>query len=238
MDGLNRLIAKKVDVRQSAMQELLTGQIRLPGFDAEWQVRHLSEIGLFLKGRGVTKNQASGGTFACVRYGELYTRHDFVIRDFFSWITPEVAATATRLRSGDVLFAASGETKDEIGKCAAFVGNREAYAGGDILILRPNDSDPIFLGYLLNSESINRQKASLGQGDAVVHIRASALAAISCRIPESREQSAIASVLSDMNAEIRALEARRDKTRDLKQAMMQELLTGRTRLLQPEAAVA
>ena len=74
------------------------------------------------------------------------------------------------------------------------------------------------------------QKASKGQGDAVVHISANALASIELTIPDILEQTAIASVLSDMDTEIAAIEQRRHKTRDLKQAMMQELLTGRIRL--------
>jgi type I restriction enzyme S subunit len=231
LDGLDRLIAKKRDLKQAVMQQLLTGQIRLPGFSGEWEVKSLGDLGVFLKGGGVSKDQASGGSLACVRYGELYTHHHDVIRDFFSWISPEVALAATRLRSGDILFAGSGETKEEIGKCAAFVGGEEAYAGGDIVILRPYDGDSVFLGYLLNSTSVNRQKASRGQGDAVVHISSSALAAIRCRLPGPPEQTAIATALSDMDAEIAALEARREKTLDLQHAMMQELLTGKTRLV-------
>ena len=231
LGGLDRLIAKKRDLKQAAMQQLLTGQTRLPGFHGEWEVKTLGEIGRFLKGSGVTKDQTRSGTLACIRYGELYTRHNDVVRDFQSWISPEVAATAVRLKQGDILFAGSGETKEDIGKCAAFVSNIEAYAGGDIVILRLDCSDPVFLGYYLNTGSIARQKASRGQGDAVVHISSSALSKVHCKLPPVPEQTAIAQILSDMDAELTALEQRREKTRALKQAMMQELLTGRTRLV-------
>jgi type I restriction enzyme S subunit len=230
LGGLDRLIAKKRDLKQAAMQQLLTGQTRLPGFHGEWEVKTLGELGRFLKGSGVTKDQTRSGTLACVRYGELYTRHNDVVRDFQSWISHEVAATAVRLKQGDILFAGSGETKEEIGKCAAFVSDIEAYAGGDIVILRPDYSDSVFLGYYLNTNTIACQKASRGQGDAVVHISSSALASVRCQMPKPAEQTAIATILSDMDAELTALEQRREKTRALKQAMMQELLTGRTRL--------
>lgn len=229
--NLDRLIAKKRELKQAAMQQLLTGRTRLPGFEGEWEEKPLGQLGSFLKGKGVTKDQANSGNLACVRYGELYTHHDDVIRNFFSWISLDVAETATRLHCGDVLFAGSGETKEEIGKCAAFVGKQEAYAGGDIVILRPHAADSVFLGYVLNGAAVRRQKASRGQGDAVVHISPTALADICCFMPEPAEQTAIAAVLSDMDAELAALEARRNKTRALKQAMMQELLTGRTRLI-------
>jgi type I restriction enzyme S subunit len=129
------------------------------------------------------------------------------------------------------LFAGSGETKEEIGKCVGFVEDIEAYAGGDIVILRPSNADSVFLGYALNAPSVSREKANRGQGDAVVHISATALSDVRLAVPGRGEQSAIAAVLSDMDAELAALEARRDKTRALKQGMMQELLTGRIRLV-------
>ena len=229
--GLDRLIAKKRDLKQAAMQQLLTGKTRLGGFTGEWEVKRLVDVGTFLKGRGITKDQAQGGTLPCIRYGEIYTHHNDVIRSFNSWISPEAAAIATKLKRGDLLFAGSGETKEEIGKCAAFNHAHEVFAGGDIVILRLIDADPVFMGYYCNTASINAQKASKGQGDAVVHISATALASIVVKVPSLSEQIAIASVLSDMDAEISALEARRDKTRALKQGMMQELLTGRIRLV-------
>ncbi len=96
----------------------------------------------------------------------------------------------------------------------------------------------MFMGYYCNTMIINAQKASKGQGDAVVHISAAALSSITATLPPLPEQTAIAAVLSDMDAELAALAARRDKTHALKQAMTQKLLTGRTRLVSPEVAHA
>jgi type I restriction enzyme S subunit len=231
LGGLARLIAKKRDLKQAAMQQLLTGQTRLPGFSGEWKVKRLGDLGRFLKGSGVKKDETRSGELRCVRYGEIYTHHNDYVKTYNSWISPVVAATAAKLQQGDLLFAGSGETKEEIGKCVAFIDDVEAYAGGDIVILRPASANAMFLGYLCNTAPINAQKASRGQGDAVVHISASALSGIEVTIPCVPEQTAIAAVLSDMDAELSALVARRDKTRDLKQAMMQELLTGRIRLV-------
>jgi type I restriction enzyme S subunit len=231
LSGLDRLIAKKRDLKQAAMQQLLTGQTRLPGFQGQWEVKQLGDLGVFFKGSGVKKDESRSGDLPCVRYGEIYTHHDDCIRSFNSWISRDVARTATLLRSGDLLFAGSGETKAEIGKCVAFVHDGEAYAGGDIVILRPAGVDPVFMGYYCNTSSINAQKSSKGQGDAVVHISAAALAAVTIALPTPAEQTAIATVLADMDTELSALEARRDKTRALKQGMMQDLLTGRIRLV-------
>lgn len=228
---LDQLIAKKRDLKQAAMQQLLTGQTRLPGFSGAWEVKRLGDVGTFVKGSGIKKDEARSGDIPCIRYGEIYTHHNDYVRAFNSWISPAVAATATALKQGDLLFAGSGETKEEIGKCVAFVDVLEAYAGGDIVILRPRSGNSLFLGYYCNTTPINAQKACRGQGDAVVHISAKALSEIEIALPCTEEQSAIATILSDMDAEITALEARRDKTRALKQGMMQELLTGRTRLV-------
>lgn len=230
IEALSRLIAKKRDLRQGAMQRLLTGQTRLPGFNAPWQEKRLGALGRFIKGSGVRRDEAQSGDLPCVRYGEIYTTHQNVVRHFASYVSRAVAQTATRIQHGDLLFAASGETKEEIGKCVALAHDVEAYAGGDIIILRPTGGNPVFLGYLLNTPQVVRQKANKGQGDAVVHISAVALGAIRISLPDEREQDTIVSVLSDMDSEIVALEARLDKTRALKLAMMQALLTGRVRL--------
>jgi len=238
LGGLDRLIAKKRDLKQAAMQQLLTGQTRLPGFHGEWEVKRLGETGTFLKGNGVKKDEANSGDLPCIRYGEIYTHHNDYIRSFNSWISSAVATTATKLRQGDLLFAGSGETKEEIGKCVAFVDDREAFAGGDIVILRLAHATPMFMGYYCNTAPINTQKASKGQGDAVVHISAAALSSIEVALPSHDEQTAIAAILFDMDAELAALVARRNKTRDLKQAMMQELLTGKTRLVPARGAHA
>ena len=191
----------------------------------------MGEVGSFSKGRGIRKGELVADGLPCVRYGEIYTHHTDCVRAFFSFIPAGVAEHSQRLRKGDLLFAGSGETAEEIGKCVAVLDDAEAYAGGDIVILSPVGQDSMYLGYLMNHASVAEQKARMGQGDAVVHISAKNLAELNLRLPREAEQSAIAAVLSDMDAELAALEQRLAKTRALKQGMMQELLTGRTRLV-------
>ena len=193
-------------------------------------MKRLGDVGTFLKGRGVKKDETESGGLPCIRYGEIYMHHNDYIRTFKSWISPDVAATATRLRKGDLLFAGSGETKEEIGKCVAFVNDYEAFAGGDIVILRVANADAMFMGYYCNTAPINAQKASMGQGDAVVHISADALSRIEVTVPSAPEQRAIATALSDVDALLGGLDRLIAKKRDLKQATMQQLLTGQTRL--------
>jgi type I restriction enzyme S subunit len=229
--ALDQLIAKKRDLKQAAMQQLLTGQKRLPGIYREWEARRLGDVGVFSKGRGIKKDEVVADGLPCVRYGEIYTHYNDHLKTFNSFIASETAKQSQRIQKGDLLFAGSGETAEEIGKCIAFLGDEEVYAGGDIVIFRPVGQDSKFLGFLMNHSSVSSQKARLGQGDAVVHISARNLARLELHLPALPEQTAIAEVLSDMDAELAALRQRRDKTRALKQGMMQELLTGRTRIV-------
>ena len=234
--ALERLIAKKQAIKQGVMQQLLTGRKRLPGFSATWTTLRLSDLGTFLKGRGVKRDDVQASGVPCIRYGELYT--DFINHTAFtkSFVTTDVAKTATPIRSGDLLFAGSGETREEIGMCVAYVGDAPAVAGGDILILRGSTFNPIYLATLSNLPDVANQKARAGQGDAVVHISSRALSAITVSIPSKVEQDAIAEVLTEADAELRKLRLRLSKTREIKTGMMQQLLTGCTRLPLVEAA--
>lgn len=231
LNGLDQLIAKKRDVKQAAMQQLLTGKQRLPGFSGEWKVRRLGDLGSFSKGRGIKKDEVIADGIPCIRYGEIYTRHSDYIRKCYSFIHRDVAKQSQLIREGDLLFAGSGETAEEIGKCVAFLDGSEMYAGGDIVIFTPSAQNSMFLGYLMNHSSISSQKMRMGQGDAVVHISSRNLSQLELYLPTLPEQDAITNILYDMDVELASLERRRDKTRALKQGMMQELLTGRIRLV-------
>ena len=124
----------------------------------QWDAKTLASLGSFSKGQGIRKNEAASGDIPCIRYGEIYTHHNDVVRIYNSHISRGVAQTSKRLAKSDILFAGSGETKEEIGKAVAYVGDDEAYAGGDIVILSPHSESSEFLGYLLNSPVIARQK--------------------------------------------------------------------------------
>jgi len=232
INSLEKLIAKKEAIKTGTMQELLTGKKRLDGFSGEWEEKTLETLGKFSKGSGVKKDEANSGDIPCIRYGEIYTLHNEYIKRFDSYISKEVMLTAKKLKRGDILFAGSGETKEEIGKCVAFIGDFISYAGGDIVIFSPRNIDSLFMGYYLNTPKIAMQKASKGQGDAVVHISASSLADIQVIIPKDiQEQRSISGILFNMDKSIDALRTKLSKVKAIKEGMMQELLTGRTRLL-------
>jgi len=199
----------------------------------DWQVKTLDVLGTFLKGKGIKRDDVSNDGVACIRYGELYTRYNNYIYTLESHIPKSVAAGSRPLKMGDLLFAGSGETAEEIGKCVAYLGKDKAYAGGDIVILRPSDEghNSLYLGHLLNHSVVTQQKAIYGQGDAVVHISARNLALVKLPLPPDKdEQHAIATALSDVDALLNSLDRLIAKKRDIKKAAMQQLLTGETRL--------
>ena len=136
-----------------------------------WEVKKLSEIGTFCKGSGISREESNTGELPAIRYGELYTTHNDYIKSFKSHISNEVASKSRRLKQGDLLFTCSGETKEDIGKCVAFIGSERAYAGGDLLILSPTiNIDSLFYGFLLNTNIAVKQKSAMAHGDAIVHI--------------------------------------------------------------------
>lgn len=198
----------------------------------DWKITKLGELGNFSKGVGISREECHTGNLAAIRYGEIYTSHNDYIKEFYSGISPKIASTSKKLTFGDLLFAASGETKEEIGKCVAFISHEEAYAGGDIIILSidSNLHDAQYWGYYLNSTQIVKQKTARGQGDAVVHIVPRELATIVVAAPSKQAQQRIAEALSNIDNLISSLSKLIEKKRLIKQGAMQQLLTGRKRL--------
>lgn len=199
----------------------------------DWEIVRLGDIGNFSKGAGISREDAQTGNIPAIRYGEIYTTHNYCIQIFYSYIDTVVAQHAKLLSYGDILFACSGETKEDIGKSVAYVNDIIAYAGGDIIVLSPDQScyDSRFMGYATNAAYVVSQKSAKGQGDAVVHISKDSLAEIMLYVPQNKdEQQAIAEALSDIDGLIVALDKKIAKKRLIKQGAMQQLLTGKKRL--------
>ena len=197
---------------------------------AGWKEIRLGDLGTYSKGAGLKKDQVLSEGFPCIRYGQIYTEHDSWVKKIDTFVSKEVARLSRQLQKGEILFAGSGETKADIGKCVAFIDDGHTVAGGDIVILTPDRDDSKFLGYALNAPYVAAQKMSRAQGDAVVHISASSLSSVLLLLPPLKEQKAIADALSDVDALIDSLEALLTKKRNIKTGVMQELLNGRTRL--------
>ena len=154
-----------------------------------WQTKKLGDIGTFFKGSGIPKDSARSGDLPAVRYGELYTSFDIFINQVRSSIDQSTAMSAAKILKGDILFAGSGETVEEIGKSAVYQLDQEGYAGGDIVIMRPgSDQDSRFLGQALNSDEARKQLRKFGQGQSVVHVYRKDLEKLELLLPEKPEQ--------------------------------------------------
>ena len=197
-----------------------------------WKVRHLGRVGRLFKGGGGTKADERESGVPCVRYGDLYTHHRFFITASRACVAPELAATAyTPLRYGDVLFAASGETIDEIGKSAVNLIRGSACCGGDVIIFRPSiRAEPRFLGYASDCPSSARQKSCMGRGFTVMHIYSSDLKYAAIPLPPYPEQAAIVGVLDHADLRIRRYIRAKQQLITLleeqKQAIIHEAVTG------------
>ncbi|MBS0647423.1 MAG: restriction endonuclease subunit S [Verrucomicrobia bacterium] len=197
----------------------------------DWSISLLGELGTFSKGKGILKEQVISDGLPCIRYGEIYTTHDFIIKDFKSFIAQDVATESKEIKNGDILFAGSGETVEEIGKAVAYIGTNKAYAGGDVIILSTKQVvNPECLSYALETDFVKRQKRVLGQGNSVVHIYSSDLSKVKIPLPPLPEQKAIAQVLSTADAAIHTTEKLIAQKELRKKWLMQQLLTGKKRL--------
>lgn len=224
-------LIEKLSLRKRAlMKQLLTGKKRLKGFEGEWKEVKLGEIGTFFKGNGVPKNKIIGVGHKCLTYGDLYTKYNFVISNVKSFIDDETVLISTEIKYGDICFAGSGETKEDIGKCAAFIDDQIGYAGGDIIVFRANDFNPITLSYILNSENVIKQKSNMGQGHSVVHIYPYQLEKLTFTMPTRKEQNAIASVLIQADKGIELANKKLSQLQEQKKGLMQVLLTGKRRV--------
>ena len=162
----------------------------------------------------------------CLRYAEIYTDHNVVIKKLKSFIPQEIANSSKRLRKNDLVFAGSGETVEDIGKSVAFISDSEAYVGGDSIVLSPDSEvDIVFMAYQLNDDVRRVQLRKLGQGSSIIHIYASGLKEVDVFLPPLPEQKKIASVLTSVEVVIENTRAQINKLQDLKKALMQGLLT-------------
>ena len=236
LEELDRLIAKKRDLKQAAMQQLLTGQTRLPGFEGDWEVVTLGELATFYKGKGLPKSALSShGSEPCIHYGELFTKYGVTIDETISRTSR--ADEEFRSSVNDVLMPTSDVTPSGLAKASCIILG-DVLLGGDILVIRTNPEfvSGTFLSHIIRNDA--NQVLRLVTGTTVYHLYGSDMAKFEFKLPKRAEQESIVDILADLNEEIDALEQRRAKSADLKQAMMQELLTGRTRLVEPHGEEA
>ncbi|MHA1827134.1 MAG: restriction endonuclease subunit S [Candidatus Heimdallarchaeaceae archaeon] len=238
IEATNKIIKETEKIKKGLMQDLLVKGVNHKEFvdtaigkiPKSWKIEKLGNLGEFLKGKGISKKDVRESGLPCIRYGEIYTDHHFKIKQFHSFIDSSSAKDSTKIEKGDLLFAGSGETVEEIGKCVAYLGYEEAYAGGDIIILRIKNQNSLYFSYILNSSIARKQINRLGQGYSVVHIYPKQLQNIKVPVPPQKEQNEIVTIIDRIDQRIDAEKRNKLHLQKLKKALMQKLLTGKIRV--------
>lgn len=205
IESLEQLIGKRRDVKQGAMHSLLTGAVRLPGHGSAWEVQTIGGLAEFRPGEYLAQSAYRPGPVAVQGAGSIMGWHD--VANF-----PEAVSVVGRVGTvGKPRFMPRG----------CWVNNNAA-----AMQAIPARATPAYLHSILETIPWNLVVSTTAQP----FLEVGTLLQLAFSVPSVPEQTAIATVLSDMDAEIAALEAKLAKARLVKQGMMQELLTGRTRL--------
>ena len=240
---LNKLITKKKAIKQGAMQQLLRspkqGGERLAGFEGEWEEKTYGEVFDFLTTASFSREQLSKNEkVKYIHYGDIHTRFNHFI-DINKSFLPTISSIAAKkyhlVENGDLVMADASEDYEGVGKSVE-VKNADgqlAISGLHTFLLR--DKNEVFVdgfkGYIHKFYSVKKDYDKYATGLKVYGLSKNTLKKIVIPIPPKEEQQAIANILSGMEAEMEALEKKKEKYQHIKQGMMQELLTGKTRLV-------
>lgn len=237
--ALERMLIKKQAIKQGMLQHLLTGKIRLPGFDAAWTEVELGELLAFKNGLNKGSQYFGMGT-PIVNFMDVMNGPIIIIENLAGRVTltkDEIKRFSAR--RGDLFFTRTSETVDEVGTAAALVDDvPNAVFSGFILRGRPKaaDVDSRFVAHLFRLDVVRQQVKSSATYTTRALTNGRSLGRVLVWLPECTEQRAIADVIDDVERESASLRERLGKARNVKQGMMQELLTGRTRLPVRDAA--
>lgn len=233
IESLDRLIAKKRAIKQAAMQQLLTGQTRLPGFTGEWETKRLGDVAE-IDPENLGSSTPPSFTFNYISLEQVEQGR------LLGWSVERFSTSPSRarrvLRSGDILVST---VRPNLQSHYFFYGGLpNPVCSTGFAVVRCN-TRPAHAGYVyahLFGSEVNRQIDRIIAGSNYPAISSGDVKRLKIPFPSLEEQTAIATVLADMDIEIEALERRRDKARQIKQGMMQQLLIGRVRLVTPEVA--
>jgi type I restriction enzyme, S subunit len=229
IDLLKQKIELKKQVKKGLMQQLLTGNVRLHGFNKEWKMVNLDDVCEFKKGSGLSKGKVSGsGKYKCILYGEIYTTYNEYIKDIRTFTNFE---EGTLSKQGDILIPASTTTSHLDLATATTVFEDDVLLGGDINILRRKDSkmyDSVFLSLYLTHVQ-KHGLARFAQGVTIVHLYGSHIKKLKIKIPSIEEQKAIVAILITADNEITFLELKLHALEQQKKFLLNNLVTGEIR---------
>lgn len=232
---LDTLIEKKRAVMQGTMQDLLTARCRLSGFDEPWEEMAFKDLGYTYNGlSGKTGFDFGHGDSKFIMFVNVIYK-DTISPNYFEHVNVSKGEKQNKVQKNDLIFNTSSETPDEVGMCSCVTEEYDdLYLNSFCFGLRfykPN-INPRFLTFLLRSKIGRDLMMELAQGSTRYNLPKRRFLTSKIRLPKDiHEQNEIASVLSDMNDEIEKIEVKRDKYIAVRQGMMQQLLTGKIRLI-------
>ena len=260
VESLEKLITKKRNIKQGAMQQLLTGKKRLPGFGGDgisrkgykqteigiipkdWEVKTLDDLFCVSGGFPIPREKLSDDGFCYLHYGDIHkSERTFidVTKDFFRIPKLKIPIgkihAKSLLKDGDIVFVDASEDEEGASKHIVIRNSKNIsfISGLHTIVLKSKDQNlgNKYKQFCFKSQDIKNQFYYFATGTKVFGISKSNIKKIQIPLPALCEQTAIAEVLSDMDTEIEALEKKLNKYKKVKQGMMQELLTGKKRLI-------
>lgn len=238
IEKIEQLIEKKRNIKQGVMQELLTGKRRLQGFSGKWETKLMPDLVWFQEGPGVRTSQFTHSGVKLLNGTNIF-KGKLLLDSTNRYISESEAYGAYShflVDEGDIVIASSGITVDKFEEKISFVKKEHLPLCMNTSTIRfkiRNDSmEPVFLYYFFMSKKFKDQIGAQATGSAQLNFGPSHIEKVEMLLPKDKnEQTAIATVLSDMDAEIEKLESELAKYQDIKQGVMQTLLTGKIRLI-------
>lgn len=230
ISALTKKIEKKKAIKQGLMQQLLTGKKRLPRFCGDWIKKNVSSVSDIFRGgspRPIENYIVKSGGVNWIKIGDVDSSAKYIFRTNEQIIESGIQYSRF-VHSGDLLLSNSMS----FGR--PYILKTEGCIHDGWLVIQNYDKyfDKEFLYYLLGSDEVLKQYKSLAAGSSVLNLNKDIVGKVVLYFPPSiSEQTAIANILSDCDSEIAVLEEKRDKYKEIKQGMMQQLLTGKIRLI-------
>lgn len=189
---INETITKGLDKNVNFKD---TGIEHLGKIPQHWEIRRLATFGRFFKGGNISRQDLVESGDSALLYGDIYMNYEISTSFLDSKISKSTSLGAIPIYKGDILFAGSGETKEDIGKNIVYLGKDKAFAGGDVIIFRQKENNALYLSYALNTKYTKFYKSVESKGEIIVHIYASNLKDIKIPLPPLKEQKQIAQFL-------------------------------------------
>lgn len=227
IDGKSHKIQKLQQFRQAMLTKLFPREgaaepeLRFRGFSGKWKSQKMKDLGSFLKGKLYSKKNIQTSGVPLILYGRLYTQYELVIDEVDTFAVPYENSVWSI--GGEVIVPASGETAEDIA-IASVVKQKGILLGGDLNIIRPNDTvSSVFLALSISYGHIHNELAKRAQGKSIVHIHNSDLVQLDIRLPSIEEQKAIGDFFYQLDRYISLQQKKLERMQRLKAALLEKL---------------